>query len=282
MKNFFKLLYEEFIYGGHLLSLGAVGILISSAFIFNKPINFFLILIGYSINQIIYNYNHLKELEKDFLTNPNRVKHLKKIKKINLFLFCVYFLIFILSLIYLKKINLTILVFFILIGGILFTDVFKKMTKKITAFKNIYVSFFWALGIFLIVVFYNIKDLIAIFLFFLFVFLRLLTNTIFFDIKDIESDKKEGLKTLPVLWGEKKTINFLYFLNFLSFLPIVIGVFFHVFPLFSLLLCLFYFYTFYYLKNANKKNIHKLSYIIADGEYLFWPIFLLIGKILKI
>lgn len=282
MKNFLKLLKNEFIYGGHLLSLGAVALLISGNFVFKTPINFFLMIISYSINQIVYNYNHLKESEKDFLTNPDRVEHLKKTERINLLLFFVYLLICAISLIYLKKLNLTILVLFILIGGILFTEFFKKLTKKIPLFKDIYVSIFWALGTFLIVFFYNIKNWLAIFLFFLFIFLRFLVSTIFFDIKDIESDKQEGLKTLPVIWGKKGTVDFLYFLNFFSFFPIIIGVYYYVFPPFSIFLCVFYFYTLYYLKKADQGNILKLSYIIVDGEYLFWPLLLFLAKLLNL
>mgnify|MGYP000052318336 CR=1 FL=1 len=85
---------------------------------------------------------------------------------------------------------------------------------------------------------------ISLLLLFLFVFLRWIINTAFFDVKDIEADKKDNLKTFPVVLGNKNFLRFIHILNLFSFSPIIIGVYFDTLPSFTLALCLFYFYSF--------------------------------------
>ena len=280
IEKILKSIFDEFIYGGHLLSLGASGILWSSAIIFEKPVSIPLLVVGYATSQIVYGYNHFKEAEKDILTNPERVSHIEKIKKSILFLLIFYFLLFVVSLIYFKNIKSILVALSILIGGLFFTDIFKGFTKRIIGFKTFYVSFFWALLIILAGFYYGIQNNLLIFLLFLFVFLRSAVNTVFFDIKDIESDKKEDLKTFPIIFGKKKTLNYLHLFNVFSFLPIIFGVYYNILPFFTLSLSLFYFYSFYYLKKVRDDSVRKLSYIMVDGEDLFWPIVLLLGKFL--
>ena len=283
IKKFLKLIWNEFVYGGHLLSLGASGTLWSSAIILDKPISIPLLGVGYTISQIVYGYNHFKGAEKDALTNPERVKHIKKIKRASLPFLIFYFFLFVISLIYLKNIKSILVALFILIGGLLFTDIFKNLTRRITGLKTFYTSFFWALSIILAGSYYNIDNNLLIFLLFSFVLLRWIVNTTFFDIKDIESDRKEGLKTFPVIFGKKKTLNYLHLFNAFSFFPIILGIYYNILPFFTLSLSLFYFYSFYYLKKAEdekQENVRKLSYIMVDGEYLFWPIVLFLGKLL--
>ena len=283
IEKILKPIWNEFVYGGHLSSLGASGILWSSAIIFDKPVSIPLLIIGYVISQIVYGYNHFREAGKDLLTNPERVSYIEKIKKFVPFLLIFYFLLFIVLLIYLKNIKSILVALFILIGGLLFTDIFKDFTKQIIGFKTFYGPFFWAMGVILASSYYGIQDNLLIFFLFLFLFLRDIVNTTFFDIKDIESDKKGGLKTFAVVFGKKKILNYLHFFNAFSFFPIILGVYYNILPSFILLLSLFYFYSFYYLNEAKKENIEKirkLSYIMVDGEYLFWPIILFLGKLL--
>jgi 1,4-dihydroxy-2-naphthoate octaprenyltransferase len=114
------------------------------------------------------------------------------------------------------------------------------------------------------------------------VVLRLFVNTNFFDIKDIDSDRKEGLLTLPIILSKENFLIFLHIANFISFLPIIIGISKQIIPSFSLSLLLLYFYSFYSIEKArrNRINIHFFSYVIVDGEYLFWPFLLFLGKFL--
>jgi len=274
VKGVINSIWNEFVYGGHLLSLGASAILYSTILIFNKPVNIPLLVLGYGISQVIYTYNHFKEAEKDVLTNPERAKHVKQKKTKILFIF--YLFLVIASTACLKSIAVALFVLFLVAGGLLFTDVFKGLTKKIIGFKTFYTSLFWAFLIILLSLYYNIGDFILISLMFLFVFLRWIINTAFFDIKDINTDKVYNLKTLPVALGRGSIIKYLHLLNLFSFAPLFLGVFLKVIPFYALSLSVLFFYSLFYLKKAvnSDVNIRKISYIMVDGEYLLWPIIL--------
>lgn len=281
IKQILRFVKNEFIYGGHLLSFGASSIVFTSAIILNIKITLDFIVIVYLIFYVSYSYNRLKEFKKDFLTNFNRTKHIERyIKYIPLINF-IFILIIIIILFYNDDFNSFIFGLTILLFGYLYTDFFKEVTKKVAGFKNFYVAFVWATLVIFLAFYYNIFLSIPLLLLFIFVFLRWLLNTIFFDLKDIDTDKKDNLQTVPVLLGRRKTLVILQNINMLSLVPIIIGVYENIFPFFALSLCVFYFYSFYYLRRARKNevNIQKLSYVMVDGEYVFWPMTVLLIKI---
>ena len=127
----------------------------------------------------------------------------------------------------------------------------------------------------------NSKFDLAVIILFVFVFLRFMLSTIFFDLKDIASDKTDGLKTIPVIFGIRNTINILNALNILSFLILCISIIYGVLPLFSLSLIIFLFYDFIYViwgSQQKKSLLRFISYVFVDGEYLLWPIVIIIAK----
>jgi len=280
IKKILNLIWDEFIYGGHLLSLGASAIVFSTAFLLNIKATWEFLLIVYLGTQTIYNYNHYKELNIDILTNLNRTHHLRKYFKFLPVITSLYGMGFLGILFYFGSLKSVIFGVFLILSGILFTEKFKKFTKKIIGFKTFYTSLLWSLLVIFTIIYYSFSFNLVVLTFLIFVFLRWIINTSFFDIKDIESDGKEGLLTLPVVLGKEKFLNFLHIINFISFTPLIIGITNQMFPYFSLFLLLLFFYSFYYIEKAKDKkiDIQNLSYVMVDGEYLLWPLFLFLGK----
>ena len=264
--------WREFVYGGHLLSLGAVSIVFTSAILLDIPTTWDFLLVVYLIFYAIYSYNRFKEFEGDFLTNSSRTQHIKKyIKHLPFIIFC-SFSGAVLLLVYLGNFQSIIFGILIIASGLLYSIYFKKVTKKIVGFKSFYVSFVWASLVIFLAFHYSFPLNLSVFFIFIFIFLRLLTNTIFFDIKDMKLDEKDCLKTLPSLLGKGGTLNYLHMINIFSIFPIVIGVFKNLLPPYALFLLIFYFFSFYYLQKVKDKkvNVHNLSYVMVDGEYLLW------------
>lgn len=282
VKQFLNILLQEFVYGGHLISLGIPAIVSAAIILLNRDLNFILLINGYLLTFISYRYNYYWEIQGDSLTNPDRVQYLGKSLKFSQFLIIIYFFILCVFLIAFTNFKIILFSIFFLMIGILYTRRFKKITKRIAGFKNLYIGFSWALFMGFISLYYSFFDWILFFLF-LFIFLRLLLNTIFFDIKDIEADKRDGIKTIPVILGQEKIIKFLHILNILSFMPIMVGFYLNYFPKIALALLIFYFYSFYYIEKLKDKdaNIRKISYLIVDSEYFLWPIILLLAKAIE-
>lgn len=262
---------HEIIYGGHILSIGATCTVVTVIFLTKLPVQWPIIFIPYLSSQIIYTYNHWRESAQDSLSNPDRAKFNNRQRSvISLSLYLLAILIILLF----TNWSIRWLVLLITLAGILYTDYVKKLTtQKFPAFKNIYTSFFWAVAIYLIPIYYS-KPISALYTYlFLFVLFRFLISTAFFDIKDLQEDAKQGLKTLPVLVGRQNTLIILHIANFLSVLPLVIGYFFKVIPDYGLLLCISVAYDFYYLlltPNISPQKLRTLSYTVVDGETILW------------
>jgi 4-hydroxybenzoate polyprenyltransferase len=281
---YISIIKDEFIYGGHLTALGSPILVICSAMLLNISISLPILLIAYLIPLIVYSLDYYASSEDDAKTNPERAMLIGKKRSANYYLIAGYILALILLLILFGNINLITFIIVLSLFSIIYTVMMKDLTKKITGFKNIYTSFIWALGGALFLpVYYSINPGIACVFIFLFMGTKSLLNVIFFDIKDIETDGKKGLKTIPIKFGKKKTLELLQFLNVLSFIPLAAGVAIGALPVFTLALLALYFYTFIYLKKAEeleREDIRFASYALCEAEIILWPLLILAGSIL--
>ena len=214
-----KFLYAEFIFNGHLQSLGAVGIAyISSVLAFSFQPGVDLLILIYCIFQTIYYFDRFRDLEKDSSTNPQRTAHIKKyLGRIPAILgFLVIVLIFI-NLRFGNELSM-ILSLSILVLGILYPLVIKGITKYIFMFKNFYVGVVHALLVIFPCVYYHLAPNTNLSILFGFVFAEAMISQIVLDIKDSESDKKAGLLTFPAVYGVAKSISAVQILTISSFL----------------------------------------------------------------
>ena len=277
--RWFNFIWKEFIYGAHLLALGAGAIVVSAAILLNQRISWDYPAIIYLIAYASYLYNRYKEVEIDFLTNFQRTKHLKKyIKKVPLIIFFV-FLIILKVLIYSKKLFFLPFILFLFCGGLLYTVFFKKVTKKIIAFKNFFVALEWTLPVAFLPFYYSFPFSFSLFLIIIFVYLKTFIVNSYFDAKDIETDKEETLLTLPITFSLESYLRFLRYLTLLFCLIIIFSVWLKFLSLFLLML-LFTVPFNLYIFRETQKSIIPLSklYFWAGGEFILWPILLLIGK----
>ncbi|MFA6096292.1 MAG: UbiA family prenyltransferase [Candidatus Paceibacterota bacterium] len=277
VSRFFR---DEFVYGGHLLSLGAVGIVASVMMLNNFYFDIKFITSVYLIAQTVYFYNRIKEYESDNISNPNRNMHLSKYRNYFLAIIIFYIIVTVAILISFNDVVSSSAGLLLLFSGIMYSEYFKNKTRNYIGFKNYYVAFFWSFLVLFTALYYHASLNATILIFFIFVLLRWLINTTFFDIKDIESDKQNNLKTIPVYFGKKRTLDMLSVINLISFFPLFIGIYFNLLPVYFASLIVFYFYSLFYIMKARTEgsSIRNLSYIMVDGEYVFWPIILLLFK----
>lgn len=285
-KNIFHNLWDEFVYGAHLTAFASAALVLTVIILLNIPINFLAIITAYLTTFIVYSFNYLKELDDDILTDPTKVSFLESRKNkyknfIKLYIILDIILLFLSFSIY-GNFGFIIFILILLSGGILYTIVFKVLTKYIPGFKSFYCTALWAYaGSFYVTFFYSETFNTLYGFMFIFMFIKLLINAVFFDIKDIDSDKKKGLKTIPILMGKSRTILFLTILNFVSIITLIYGVYANYIPAYGIFLSIFSIYTEYYLLKgltSDQKSIVRYTYVMADAEFIFWPILLVIVK----
>ncbi len=281
---YLNLLINEIIHGGYLTALGAPALVLTTSIITKSGISFPLLLISYLLPLIVYSYDYQKDLDKDIDTNSERASHLQKKKHYYPFILIFYVILLIFLLCVFSNFNLIIFIILITLGGFLYSTVLKGFTKRIPIFKNIYTVLTWSLGGTLFVpLHYSIPVSLPFVIVFIFINLKGMVNAIFFDLKDYVTDGKEGLKTLPVLMGKINAIKLLHLINSIAFLPIIIGVYYRIIPTLTLSLLLFFIYSFYYLKkaqNTSNEDIYVRLGSIADFEFIFWPVVLIIAMVI--
>ncbi len=139
-KRLFNFIGREFVYGGHLLSLALVGVVVTVAIVLNIDSTWDSLLIVYLVVQIIYSYNRYKEIDQDIVTNPERSEYLKKQKRFFPFLFLLYLLLLGFLLVFYSSLDSFYLVLTMIFLGVGYTAFLKKFTYKILGFKSIVVA----------------------------------------------------------------------------------------------------------------------------------------------
>lgn len=282
ISKYITILQDEFIYSGHLTAMGCPMKVMLVSILSNIPVSLQLLFIAYLAPLIVYSIDYYKSMEKDMMTNPDRTSYLSKKSGAYPYLIALYTILLLASLALFANEGLILLTMCLALFGIMYSTVFKGLTKKIPGFKNVFTSGIWSSGsAFGLLVYYSLPFDAFFGLVFMFLFMRSFGNVIFFDLKDVMSDAAEGLKTIPVLLGKERTVALLQAMNIISFLPIVIGVCLQKVPAYALSMIALAFFTFYNLRRAGTVEARRLGYayyMLADAETLLWPIILLIGK----
>jgi 4-hydroxybenzoate polyprenyltransferase len=269
--------WHELMYGGHILSLGASATVLSVVILMGKEPSLTLLIIPYLIAQLVYALNRRKDLKSDFTSNPERTQHMLRTRSFFVSSIYIYTALIVLMLFVLNNITTAMLVMLVLVLGILYP---KDLTRRVVGFKNYYVSILWTLAFVSMPFVYYEVQINSLYVFmFVFVLLRAMLNTIFFDLKDTQVDKSKGLKTMPVVIGYNNTLLLLTFCNILSGLVLLFAIYLGVMDVKASILLLSVHYSFYYLflayKSGDESRIRKISYVMVDGEYVFWPLLLL-------
>jgi 4-hydroxybenzoate polyprenyltransferase len=281
--NFFKKkVWNEFIYGGHLVACVSPGLAFVTMVLFNLAVSLEFLVIVYLGTFCIYNYDRFKGADVDSSCNFQRSSYIKNKLKIRYFTLGVYGASFLIMLYIYGTLESLIFGIFLLLLGLLYVDVFKKFTSKIVGFKNIYTSFSFSLLTVFTMIYYNQIIDWSFLPFFMFVFLHFIVDTSFCDVKDMESDRKQNLVTLPIYFGKQNFLTILDIINLISFIVLLLAIVAQIIPWFSLALFIFCLYRIYYInkaKRCSQDNIQYLSSVIVDAEYFFWPFVLIIGNI---
>ncbi|HEY0196026.1 MAG TPA: UbiA family prenyltransferase, partial [Methanobacterium sp.] len=239
---------------------------------------------SYLIPLMVYSYDYYRDMDKDKDTNQERAASFNRKSRIYPYIMGGYLSLLIILLLVFSNWMMILFILSLIMVGILYPLGLKNITQKVPAFKNMYTILIWAAaGTFSLAFFNSLQINLTYLLIFLFFYIKMLPNTIFFDLKDIISDKKEGLKTIPVLLGKEKTLKLLYRLNILAFIPLFIGIYLNIIPVFASVMLIFFFYSWYYLHKTSKttdKEMKMNYYILADAEFIIWPVVLLLGKFL--
>lgn len=274
--------YDEIVYNGHLQTWGVLALVILSGQLLGIPIRPGELLIVYILFYLIYLNDRYQCVDLDTLTNARRSQHLRKIYQYVPTILTVGFVILLALLYVFSNVYAVAFAATVAVGGFLYPVYFKKYTKKIIAFKDFYVALVFSLMIVFPNFYYRIpldkKTAAPALLLALFVFLRGIMMQFFLDLKDIDGDRMEGLRTLGVIWGREHTFALIRGLNLATCLalPVAYLLYPSLLPLSALFLALAALGDIYFFMLAAKGN--PVGFILASGEFVYWPVLVYLGQ----
>ena len=282
VKRVWSRTWNEFVYGGHILSVGGASVAYTTGLLLGVSVTWELLLMVYLALQAIYLYDRYTDIKRDILVSTERAAYLSRgIKRIPfaIGLCSSLFVIFLVA-----SGNLMAIVFgLVLVGGAFCYNIYlKRLTKRIIAFKNLFVSLCWASITPFVALYYLYPVNTEVLLLFSFVFIILFVNVSFCDIKDCEDDRKRGLLTPVVVMGKKRLLKFSRIVVFVSVAPLVYGVSAGFLPAFALFLLLIIPYALFYFRRAEREDadLGYLTNTVVYGGYILWSVFAYVGRIL--
>ncbi|MDG6994609.1 MAG: UbiA family prenyltransferase [Nitrososphaerota archaeon] len=278
---------RELVYGGHMLSIGCASIAAATSMLLGRLPTPPLLVMAYLFSFGAYMINRASEIDQDQISNPERTRHLQGRKAALPLIaggaFAIgYVLAFFSNLIFLIALIIP------LIMALLYSVGSKKFTKIIGArrlkdrllVKNIAISIGWSLIPLLVGLYFEALSL-PIVTFAIFIFLRLMSNTIFFDIRDVKADSQYGIKTMPSVYGVSASYKLMNVIDAMAATYCLMAVATGLLPIYSLIVLVFPLYSYAYRIAAKRSGSYGYySDVVADAEYLFWGPVMMIGSFL--
>lgn len=265
------------IYSSIYLSIAGASMVYISCTMQHIPYSPSLLAIMFLATFSVYNINRKTDEKEDAINHSDRYSFTSRYGKVlSTSAILAYILAITLALCYGAK---TALISAIpLVCGILYSIAwlpkeFKyRRLKEIPFVKNLVVAFAWASTPALLPVYSNssnanVATLIVIMFFFTLVFI----NSVIFDLRDTEGDAASGVKTIPVVFGEQRTINFLACLNILFGVIDLLLCSAYLSLKFTYLLAAGMVYAIFYIFSFGKvKKTNLLCDAVADGQFLIF------------
>ncbi len=222
----------------------------------------------------VYGLNKLTDLGEDEINNPERVGYIKRIAKALKYAI-ILSLILAIVLSALTSLWAILVVLFPIVSGALYSIRISPKyprLKDITGVKNLIIATTWANGTtflpYLVVGGVSLSKVALIYYFF---FMKSMINTILFDLRDIEGDSANGIKTIPVKLGFKKSKVLLIALNstfiLWLFLTYYFGYFNRYIPVLVFSILNGYAYILHFAKEGYRPG--KSLDVWVDGEWLY-------------
>jgi 4-hydroxybenzoate polyprenyltransferase len=148
--------------------------------------------------------------------------------------------------------------------------------KKIPYAKDIIIAGGWT-ALILVVLVYNMHFFTLPIIFFsVSIFGKFYVMAAAYDFKDVSSDRKNGIKTLPNTFGEKKTRTILHGVNISTTLFILILTYLGLISIFGYLYILAFFYQVALIEKVSENSPKWVYYCMCDLEQFFWLVFAII------
>jgi 4-hydroxybenzoate polyprenyltransferase len=107
--------------------------------------------------------------------------------------------------------------------------------------------------------------------------MKLFVMAVVYDFKDVNSDRRAGVQTLPVVMGEDSSKLVLHILNTVATVLTLLLVYFGFLPLLGVAFVPAFIYQFFMIHAVRTDAPGWVYFVVCDLEQFFWLVFLAIG-----
>jgi 4-hydroxybenzoate polyprenyltransferase len=265
------------------LALSAASLALFFSILFFRVLSLTYFLVVFFLTYAVYGMDRLASLEEDRLSHPERTYFLQP----NRWPFVISVVLafsgslllaaasgWVAALIPLAPIAV------IFYSGNLSQKVFgtrRPNLKQYFIIKDIAIASGWAF-LLLVTSFYLDRPMgIGQWLFLVPLLMKLFVMAVVYDFKDINSDRRAGVRTLPVVMGEGSSKLMLHTLNAVATVIILLLVYFGLLPLLGVIFVPAFIYQFFMIQMVQKDAPGWVYFVVCDLEQFFWLVYLGIG-----
>ncbi len=280
--------YRELVLGGHLLAFGTASMAGAAAYLFGKNPTLVLLVMAYLFSFGAYMMNRSAEMDQDLASHPERTNYLARRRKILPGVVAASFLIG-----YGLAATVSLIFFVALLVPLALSLLYSVGSKRLVGLigasklkqrlllKNVSIALGWSLIPILVGLYFGGFN-VPLLLLGPLIFMRLMTNTIVFDIRDTEGDRKNAVKTLPTELGVSRSFRIVGVIDALSAVYLVALLVVGLVPSYAVTLLLLPIYSTIYRAFAMQSNANLgfICDVVADAEYVLWGPLIYFGKLL--
>jgi 4-hydroxybenzoate polyprenyltransferase len=252
------------IYSNIYLAVSASAVAYLCMILMGTPIFWEPMVISFCVTFFLYNLNRYTDLEEDKINCPGRVNFIKRSGKP---IFYVSAALYAFSL-FLAFTN-SIVTFAVALAPFILVFSYSVIRlKKFLVFKNVIVAVGWAMVTFLVLSYthplsYFEPLSLSVFLFF---FVRVLIDTIAFDVQDMEGDKVSRVRTIANTFGVSKVRTICHALNILMvvFFLLAWNLTIHM----SLVASIIVIWSFLYMFVISRVDVRGITEVVSEGELI--------------
>lgn len=268
-----------------MLAFGTASIAAASAALMGVTPTVLLLVMAYLFSYGAYMMNRSAEIDSDAVSHPERTAHLGSRRK---YLSAISGGAFLLGYAFAYTVNL--IFFGALLIPLAFSVLYSVGSKRLVGVigvaklkdkllvKNLFISLGWALIPALVGLYYlRLEAVLALMAGF--IFLRFVVSTLIFDVRDVEGDRQQGIRTVPVAYGVGATYRAMAALDAVTLAYVAGALALGLFPLSGAILFALPAYSLFYsyLARRPRANLGFICDVLVDGEYLFWGPLMFIG-----
>jgi len=287
MRTLISKISKSLFHGDIMVGIVAMAMVYSSSTMLGIDIGYVVYISSFLIFFSSYSLNRIIEMEDDAKQHKSRAKYMgmyyKHLSAVAAVAYAVGVILIATERLDLVPLSFVPLIFVLLYTVKLPTNHSIRRIKDVTIGKNLGVAVAWTIFVVVLVNSYSSTFSFVPLMVTSFFFIgRIFINTVVFDIRDHEGDRKNRIQTMPVFMGIEKTRTIVIIMNaFLGVFMVAVGLLGFMSPL-AYFAAISSIYAAVYMYLLERKESHKnlICDFIVDGEYFAKSAFLFMGTLI--